>query len=247
MARPIEDFPGKTLESVTNVQVLIIEDDAELAGAISDYLELKGIECDFAYSGSSGLELALHHAFDVIILDIMLPRMNGLEVCSVLRKRGITTPVLMLTAFDSQQDQLDGFQAGSDDYVIKPCPMPLLLARLQALARRTRTESPLLQVGDLRMDLAQHTVTRDGKPLSLTPTCWRILCYLMQCSPRVVNRQELEKEIWNDEELDTGNLNVHMHKLRQVVDKPFKHSLIHTLVGVGIVIRDNRSETDNLA
>jgi DNA-binding response OmpR family regulator len=220
------------------VNILIIEDDAELAAAIADYLALQDAECDFAYNGTTGLAMASDGGFDVIILDLMLPRMSGFDVCQQLRQQSVETPILMLTARDSDTEQLDGFQSGVDDYVIKPCSMPLLWARLQALLRRTSSQHSQLSIGPLTVYFKQHRVFRQKQELKLTPIGWKILELLARRSPEVVSRVELEDYAWPDSDVDSGNFNVQLHQLRRAVDKPFAYPLIYTIVGVGICLRD---------
>ena len=220
------------------MKVLIIEDDADLAAAMADYLELQGAECDFAYQGISGLRLALEGSFDIVILDLMLPRMGGFEVCEQLRKQSVFTPILMLTACDTNADQLTGFQAGVDDYVVKPCEMPLLWARLQALHRRNAPQTEKLSVGDLTVYFKEHRVTREEQEIKLTPTGWKMLELLVRRSPNVVSRSELEDHAWPGSDVDTGNFNVQLHQLRKAIDKPFDYPMIHTLVGVGLCMKD---------
>ena len=219
------------------MRVLIVEDDAELAAAMSDYLVLQGVECDFAYHGESGFMLAQERRFDVIVLDLMLPRMRGFEVCEKLRKQGNFTPILMLTACDTNAEQLTGFQVGIDDYVVKPCPMPLLWARLRALHRRDKPQTDKLSIDTLTLYFKELRVTREGHEIKLTPTGWKILELLAQRSPEVVSRAELEDHAWPDNDVDAGNFNVQLHQLRKAVDKPFPYPLIHTLVGVGLCLR----------
>lgn len=221
------------------MKILIIEDDIELASAFADFLELQQAECDFAYNGATGLDMAVANNFDIIILDVMLPKMGGLEVCERLRQQNVSTPVLMMTACDTTEDQLAGYRVGIDDYVIKPCPMPLLWAKLQALCKRTQNLSSRLRVGPLEMHVAEHRVTRDGRELKLTPTGWKLLEVLMRRSPKVVARADLEQAVWPNEEVDPRNFNVQLHQLRRAVDKHFAYPLIRTVVGVGICLREN--------
>ena len=219
------------------MNVLIVDDDAQLSAAMAEYLDLKGAECDFAYNGEAGLGLAQSHDFDVIVLDLMMPKLNGYGMCEALRAQACSTPILMLTACDTDAEQLEGFQAGIDDYVVKPCAMPLLWARLQALTKRRLEVKNCLQVADLHMYTKEFRVTRGGKELHLTPTGWKILEYLMRKSPHIVSRIELEDEVWPDGNVDVRNVNVQLHQLRKAVDKPFENDLIHTVVGVGLVLR----------
>jgi DNA-binding response OmpR family regulator len=226
------------------VNILIIEDDAELAAAMADYLTLQGAACDFAYHGITGLAMATEGGFDVIILDLMLPRMSGFEVCEQLRRQGVVTPILMLTACDTNTEQLTGFQAGVDDYVIKPCPMSLLWARLQALYRRTSPQHARLSIGPLTVYFKEHRVTREKQELKLTPTGWKMLELLARRSPEVVARIELEDHAWPDSDVDSSNFNVQLHQLRKAVDKPFAYPMIHTIVGVGLCLRDKVPDSE---
>jgi len=152
------------------MKILIIEDNADLAAAMADYLALQGAECDFAYQGEVGLKMARQNRFDIILLDLMLPKMGGFEVCEQLRQQGNATPVLMQTACDTHADQLSGFEVGIDDYVVKPCPMPLLWARIQALHRRHQPQSEKLTIGELTIYFKERRVTRQEQAIKLTPT-----------------------------------------------------------------------------
>lgn len=227
------------------VKLLIIEDDAELAAAMADYLEIQGAVCDFAYHGATGLEMALAGAFDVIILDLMLPKIDGFEVCEQLRRQGNSTPVLMQTAVDTQAEQLKGFQIGIDDYVVKPCPMPLIWARLQSLLRRNKPQVDKIQIGELQIHFREHRVTRQNRTVKLTPTTWKLLELLARRSPDVIARSELEAYAWPEKEVDAGNFNVQLHQLRKALDKPFSHPMIHTVTGVGLCLRDTEKLIDD--
>ncbi|PSW17694.1 DNA-binding response regulator [Photobacterium sanctipauli] len=219
-------------------QALIIEDDKDLAAAISDYMELEGVEFDFAFNGAAGLNLALENRYDIILLDISMPKMDGLTVCQQLREKGISTPVLMLTARDTLEDKIKGFNAGSDDYLVKPFAMEELTVRIKALVRRTQGTVNKLKVGDLSIDIDKHQVQRGGEAINLPPACWKMLVCLMQNSPNVVSKAELERYVWDDEQPESDSLKVHLFKLRKLIDKPFPHPLIHTVHGVGIVIKE---------
>lgn len=223
-----------------NIAVLLVEDNIQLAATVVDYLALSGIHCDFAANGKVGLNLAVENSYHAILLDINLPQMNGLEVCEALRGKGIETPVLMLTAKDTLADKLAGFDAGTDDYLVKPFQLEELQARVKALANRRSSQVKKLRLGSLEMDTAQKCATRDGVPLDITPTGWIILETLMRQSPNVVSRAELEYAIWQDEVPDTDLLKVHLYRLRQHVDKPFEQALIHTIPNHGFVLKDTR-------
>lgn len=222
--------------TVRNARLLLVEDHRALAETILDFLQTVGFETDYAADGLTGLHLACHHHYDLIVLDVMLPGLNGFELCARLRnEKAITTPVLMLTARDQLQDKLEGFQHGADDYLVKPFDLPELVARLVALLRRSRGEvaQDILQVADLTFHTGTLEVNRAGQTLHLSPTCLRILKILMRESPRVVTREALEQELWGDLLPDSDTLRSHLYKLRRTVDKPFAQPLLHTLAGQG--------------
>lgn len=227
---------------MSKINALLIEDDIDLAEAISDYMEEDNIEFDFAYNGVSGLELASTNHYDVILTDINMPKMNGLTMTQTLRSQGVATPILMLTARDTLEDKLTGFQAGSDDYLVKPFAMEELKVRLQALARRGLTSVSKLTIGDLSVDLQSHLAVRGGQELRLPPVCWKMLACLAKHSPNVVSKSQLEQAIWQDDVPAADSLKVHLFKLRQVVDTPFDTKLIHTIHGVGIALRENHDQ-----
>ena len=222
------------------MRILIIEDNSDLAANIFDYLEAKGHTLDAAADGVTGLHLAIVNEYDAIVLDIMLPGMNGFEVCKKLREDAEKhTPVLMLTAKDTLNDKLAGFAIGADDYLIKPFELQELEARLLALPRRkagpmTRT----LTVSDLTFDLDTLTVKRQGKTIALTPTGLKILELLMRKSPHVVSRREIEHLLWGDEPPDSDAIRSHLHTLRVAIDHPFEKPLIHTVHGIGFRLEE---------
>lgn len=218
------------------MKVLIVEDSRDIAENIAEYLEPMGYVLDFAYDGKKGLELARDPSFDAIVLDVMLPGMDGFTVCRCLREdSGIGTPVLMLTARDQLEDKLEGFAAGVDDYLIKPFSVKELEARLQALAKRGRVEgtASILTVSDLSFDKATQTATRDGQVLQLNPIQRKLLIYLLENQHRVVSRTELEQVIWEDSPPDKDILRSHIYGLRSAIDKPFASSLLQTVRGSG--------------
>ncbi|MDT8397111.1 MAG: response regulator transcription factor [Pseudomonadales bacterium] len=226
------------------MKILIIEDHRDIAENIADYLEPKGHILDFAMDGLSGLRLALTQDFDVIVLDIMLPGMTGMEVCRKLRQEaGMQTPVLMLTARDQLDDKLQGFQVGADDYLVKPFSVQELEVRLQALIRRRSpgADSKLLQVADLSYNLDTLSATRAEQTLELNPIQRKLLEILMHNSHRVVSREELEHHIWGDLLPDNDVLRTHIYGLRNVIDKPFAHKLLHTIHGAGYRLADTRT------
>ena len=204
------------------------------------YFNLEGIDCDHASTGPHGLELALSNYYEAILLDINLPRMNGLEICEALRHQGVDVPVLMLTARDSLEDKLAGFNAGTDDYVVKPFELSELTARVKALAQRRSSRSKKLKVGPLVLDLSLRVATREDRQISLTPTGWKLLELLMRESPNVVSREKMENTIWSGVDYPNSNsLKVHLYRLREQVDKPFSEKLLHTIANHGVAIRES--------
>lgn len=218
------------------ISVLLVEDDFDLAETVVQYLELEEMLPDHAYNGTSGLDLALKNNYDVIVLDIMLPHLDGLSVCDCLRRKGKDTPVIMLTARDTLDDKLAGFRAGTDDYLVKPFEMAELVARIKALASRKSNQSKVLKIGDLSMNLENREVHRGDLPLKLTPTCWELLEIFMREYPNVVSKAVIEKNLWGDEPPETNNLKVHLHKLRQQLNQDLSFNMIKTVPGHGFVL-----------
>ena len=217
------------------MRVLVIEDNTDLATNIGDYLEDRDNVVDFAGDGVTGLHLAIVHNFDVIVLDLTLPGMDGLEVARKLRHEAHKqTPILMLTARDALEQKLTGFESGADDYMTKPFALQELAARLQVLARRGKgPQSRVLKVADLTFNLDTLTVHREGKSIQLNPIGLKLLQALMEASPSVVTRQDLEQRVWGEELPDSDSLRVHIHGLRAAIDKPFATPLIYTRHGIG--------------
>ena len=220
------------------IQTLLVEDSLSLARTVIAYLALDNIECDHAASGAACLRLVPHNSYHAILLDISLPGMNGLDLCKALRRRGVDVPILMLTARDTLDDKLAGFDAGTDDYLVKPFRMEELAARIRALAHRRSAQAKRLKVGDLELDLSARTATRAGRALKLSPAGWTLLEILMRNAPDVVSRAQLEQALWGGGDLpDTDALKVHLYRLRQKVDKPFAFAMIRTVANHGVAIR----------
>ncbi len=216
------------------MKILIVEDNPDLAANLGDYLEDRGHIVDFAADGATGLRLALKLDFDAIVLDLALPALDGMTVCRRLREAGRDTPVLMLTARDQLEDKLQGFKVGADDYLVKPFELQEVEARLEVLQRRGRiTHLRQLRIGDLSYDLDTLIVSRDGREIELNPIALKILQRLMEASPRVVTRAELEELVWGDELPDSDSLRVHIHSLRTAIDKPFATPMLQTRHGIG--------------
>ncbi len=232
-------------QELPSFRILIVEDDTDIAENIADYLEVKGHVLDFAFDGIGGLHLALTQDYDAIVLDIMLPGMDGLTFCRKLREQGTKQiPILMLTARDTLSDKLEGFEAGADDYLVKPFELQELEARLGALVRRAgQLRQRHLQVGDLQVDMGKMAVQRAGYPVELNRTSLKILILLVQAYPNVVSRKEIEHVLWGDMPPGSDALRSHIYSLRQAIDKPFNRPLIQTVHGVGYRL----VETDDLS
>ncbi len=219
----------------TSPRVLIVEDNIDIAENIADYLEALGHITDFAMDGIGGLHLALTQDYDVIILDVTLPAMDGLTFCQKLRHEGKKqTPVLMLTARDTLDDKLAGFDAGADDYLVKPFALEELTARIKALIHRVAKRTwAKLSVGDLELDTGSMKVSRAGVSIELNRVSFKILTMLMQKNPDVVERKELEHALWGDMPPGSDALRSHIYTLRRAIDKPFDKPLLETVHGVG--------------
>ncbi len=218
------------------MNILVIEDNRDIAANIADYFEPRGHTLDFASDGLSGLQLASSTKFDVIVLDVMMPGLDGFGVATKLRKEhNVDTPILMLTARDQLDDKLEGFATGADDYLVKPFSVKELEARLLALHKRSTGESSNteLKVADLRFDVSTLTATRADTPLDLNPIQRKLLRHLMQYSQRVVTREELEALVWGEDIPDKDILRSHIYSLRSIIDKPFDKPLLHTVHGTG--------------
>lgn len=224
----------------TGLDILVVEDNDALAGNIADYLEARGHRVDLAADGAEGLRRALTAGADVIVLDLALPRMDGIAVCREVRaKSSRHIPILMLTARDTLDDKLTGFAQGADDYLTKPFALAELAARVEALSKRQRAgTSHRLSIGPLTIDRQHRRAERDGTELHLTPVAWSILVTLAEEHPRPVARSELTKRLWGDEPPDSDALRSHVHLLRQAVDKPFAWAMLETVHGVGFRLKD---------
>jgi DNA-binding response OmpR family regulator len=217
------------------VYFLVIEDNLDLLANLYDFLETKGHTIDSAADGHQGLALGMRNDYDAIVLDLMLPGLDGLEVARRLRASCQGTPILMLTARDTLEDKLEGFASGADDYLVKPFALRELEARLAALVRRRRGEhvDRPLHVGELTYDPATRRVRRAGHTITLPPIPLKLLVLLMRESPKVVSRQAMERELWGDSPPDSDALRAHIHILRNAIDKPFAYPLLTTVHGVG--------------
>jgi len=225
------------------MRVLLIEDDEQLAGYLQKALREVGTVVDHAGDGREGLLMAVGADFDVMIVDRMLPSLDGLSILRTLRASGNRTPVLILSALGEVDDRVAGLRAGGDDYLAKPFAFAELQARLEALLRRGSTDSPQtrLRVSDLEMDLLARTVVRSGKGISLQPREFRLLEYLMRHAGQVVTRTMLLESVW-DYRFDpqTNVIDVHISRLRAKIDRGFDPPLLHTVRGAGYILRDNQ-------
>ncbi len=220
---------------MSQMRILVIEDNQDIAGNICDYLESQGAVTDYAADGLVGLHLAVSGDFDAIILDVMLPGIGGIELCRKMRESSAPQPpILMLTALDALQDKLSGFDAGADDYLVKPFALEELHARIKALvARNQRGHNPSLTVGPLVMNVGTMQVTRDGIPLHLNRASFNLLKLLMEAYPNIASRQALEHAIWGDSPPQSDALRSHIYALRNKLDKGFESPMIHTIHSVG--------------
>jgi DNA-binding response OmpR family regulator len=226
-----------------HLRILIIEDNPDIVANLYEYFEPLGHQLDNARTGHAGLARASEQQFDVIVLDGMLPGLDGLEVCRQLREeQHCNTPVLMLTARDTVHDKVTGLRAGADDYLVKPYSLIELEARLLALVRRANASShdQVLRLGELEFDTGTFEARRSGQRLELTPFGYKMLTALLRAAPRLVTREELEQELWKDEPPLSDALRSHNHALRQAIDKAFPTSqpMLITVPGIGYRLVD---------
>jgi len=220
------------------MRILIIEDNPDIAGNVGDYLELQGHLVDFASDGVMGLNLALEHTFDAIILDINMPRMSGFEVCRRLRnEHQLDTPVLMLTARDSLADKTTGYELGAWDYLVKPFELKELVMRIDALKLRLEpSRARVLKVGELSLNIDKWQAKRAGKVLDLHRASLQILEMLMRASPNAVSRHDLEFLLWGDNPPGSDPLRSHMYELRRELDRPYEFKMLKTMRGIGFAL-----------
>ena len=219
------------------LNVLLVEDDLDLAETVIDYLEIESISCDYASNGMAGLNFLEKNSYDVVLLDLNLPYLDGLSLCEKIRSEGNDTPILMLTARDQLDDKLAGFEAGTDDYLVKPFELKELVVRIHALARRRSGQMQLLRCGDLVMNIKEHTVIRANQKIKLSPIGWQLLETLLRSSPETVTKQKLIASVWGEDPPDSNSLKVHIFHLRRAIDDPFSVPLLHTVTGHGFAIR----------
>lgn len=227
--------PGEGYGLNDAFDILLVEDNADLAGNVIDYLETLGHRLHYAADGETAVREALSRPIDVVLLDLALPRRDGISVCAEIRRRADRRiPILMLTAHDTLDDKLAGFASGADDYLVKPFSLAELAARIAALAQRPQLgQSHNIVIGPLAIDRQLRTATREGQPLRLSPLLWDILLLLAEASPQPVARTEIARKLWGDEPPSSDALRSHIHLLRQIVDKPFGAPMIETVHSIG--------------
>ncbi len=226
------------------MRILVVEDDRKVAKALREGLQAEHYDVRVASNGEEGFFLVNHETFDVVLLDLMLPRRDGIEVLTTLRKRGLQTPVLILTAKDTVEDRVHGLDLGADDYLVKPFAFPELVARIRALLRRGRMDQVLkLQLDDLEMDLVTRRVIRRASAIDLTTKEFELLEYLLRHQGQVVSREMLARDVWQVTVRATpldNVIDVSIARLRRKIDDPFDKTLLHTVRGVGFVLGGKR-------
>jgi two-component system, OmpR family, copper resistance phosphate regulon response regulator CusR len=225
------------------MKILIVEDEPKVAAFLRQGLEEQDYEVDVAFDGQMGVRLGTNNNYDIVLLDLILPYMNGFEVCQQLREAGKQTPILILTALGTTSDKIAGFDSGADDYLVKPFEFVELLARIKALTKRSSGVSHTsnsLKVADLTLDLNKKIARRGNKDIILTAKEFGLLEYLMRNKGRVVSRADIAQKVW-DINFDTGTnvVDVYVNILRKKIDKDFENKLIHTRIGMGYVLRES--------
>jgi DNA-binding response OmpR family regulator len=230
------------MRNFATMNILIIEDDQRIAQLIQRGLEEQGFATTLAYDGLSGKKLALQNNYDLIITDIILPKIDGLDLCKQIRENRLDTPIIMLTALGTTDDKVEGFDAGADDYLVKPFEMRELLVRIRALLKRhnktANNSGNILKYADLEMNLHTKIVKRNGIEINLTPKEFNLLEYMMQNPERVLSREEIAEKVWKIH-FDTGTnfIDVYINYLRKKIDKGFDKKLIHTKSGMGFILK----------
>jgi two-component system, OmpR family, copper resistance phosphate regulon response regulator CusR len=224
------------------MKILIVEDEPKVAAFLKQGLEEQHYDVDVAFDGQMGVRLGINNNYDIMILDLILPYMNGLELCKKIREAGKQTPILILTALGTTTDKISGFDAGADDYLVKPFEFLELLARIKALIKRSTgisQSSNTLKVADLVLDLNKKCAIRGNKTIDLTAKEFGLLEYLMRNKGRVVSRAAIAEKVW-DINFDTGTnvVDVYVNILRKKVDKDFENKLIHTRIGMGYILKE---------
>jgi len=220
------------------MKILLIEDSLQVAEVIFDYFKSEQYHIDYAANGLLGLKLANEHRFDCIILDIMLPGLDGITLCQQLRKAGNDSPIIMLTARDTNSDMLNGLRHGADDYIVKPFDLEVLEARMIAVMRRNNKQAfkNILTCGELVICLDTHQVWREKIKIKLNPSCFKIIKLLLQKYPKIASREEIEYELWSDQPPDKDVLRKHIYQLRNKIDKSYEFEMIKTIPKLGYLL-----------
>lgn len=225
-----------------DIHILIVEDERKIADALKQGLSENSFEAEVAYDGAIAWKIFQSRPFELVLLDINLPGMNGYELCRAIRAANPSVPVMMLTAMNAVEDKIEGFDAGADDYIIKPFDFRELLVRIRALLKRihrTVATGTLLQADDLQMNLDSKEVTRNGQQISLTAKEFQLLEYLLRNKNRVVSRSDIALHVWDiDFDTKTNVIDVYVNYLRKKIDKGFDNPIIHTQVGMGYILKD---------
>jgi len=220
--------------------ILFAEDEPDLAELTIDFLATENIDCDYAFDGTIALNLIRENNYDVIVLDITMPRLDGLSVCKKIKEEGITTPIIFLTARDALEDKLTGFDLGAEDYLTKPFELEELSARIKVLAKRKLIQSNNFTCDTLAVNFQQRKATRAGRLLSLSQTQWQLLRLLMVNSPNIVSRVAIEDELWPNQEPSKDVLKTLVFRLRNIIDNENDLPLLHTIRGAGIVLTNDK-------
>lgn len=224
------------------MNILVAEDEVKLAQAIERVLKLNNHQVRLVHDGETAYDLASSQHFDLILLDVMMPKLSGIEVCSALRDIEVQSPIIMLTAKGETQDRVSGLDAGADDYVVKPFAFAELLSRIRAVTRRAHTDGEKLQVADLRLDLKTFTAHCSGKILDLSAKEFAILAYLVQNKNQVRSKKQIIEHVWDyDADVLPSTIEVHIKNIRDKVDEPCRKALIHTIRGRGYVVSDEKA------
>jgi two-component system copper resistance phosphate regulon response regulator CusR len=223
------------------MKILLVEDEERLASFIRKGMSAEGYEVEVAYDGRTGLSLFRRDIYDIVILDVNLPQMNGFDLCRLIRSENDSLPVLMLTALDSMADKSDGFTAGADDYLAKPFEFQELLLRVRALTRRSGSKpKQILRLADLELNLDSKTVTRAGKRIDLTTREYALVEYMMLNKGKIISRVDISERVWSLNFDNNSNvIDVYISYLRKKIDKDFSPKLLHTIVGMGYVLRED--------
>lgn len=224
-------------------KILIVEDEQKIADTLKFGLAENGYHVEIAYDGKMGLKLFESRAFDLVVLDINLPELNGYKLCKIIRSKNAQVPVIMLTALSSLNDKIEGYDSGADDYIIKPFEFRELLMKIRVLLKRTMRQTlpsgNILKAGDLEMNLDNKQIKRDGKILNLTAKEFQLLEFLMRNKNRLVTRADIAINVWDiDFDTNTNVIDVYINYVRNKVDKPFNTKLINTQVGMGYILKD---------